>query len=161
MRSIKITLLILLLIAAALSGHAQSRRGGDRGDRLNSARIGFITSKLNLTPKQAESFWPLFNEFDAKRKAIRLQMRSMRLNSDSLNEKQSLERARNFIAMRESEVKLERDYLDKFSKVLTGQQVLTIVSMDREFAKMIIDRRMGARGPQPPATPAGTGESAD
>lgn len=145
----KITVALFFSLSLCITGAFAQGRGterADRADRLNSAKIGYISTRLNLTPKQAETFWPLFNEYDGKRKAIRQQMRTMRLNGDSLTDKQSLDRARSFLSLRESEVRLEQDYIDKFSKVLTGKQVLAVASMDREFVKMLLKRRGGGPG---------------
>ena len=32
-------------------------------EKIESARIGFITERLGLSPDQAERFWPLYHEY--------------------------------------------------------------------------------------------------
>lgn len=39
-------------------------------EKVKARRIGFITEKLQLTPEEAQLFWPAYNEYQRKRKAI-------------------------------------------------------------------------------------------
>lgn len=41
---------------------AQERMTKEQRARLESFRIQFITKKLDLTPTEAEKFWPVYNE---------------------------------------------------------------------------------------------------
>jgi hypothetical protein len=45
----------------------------EQRERLESFRIQFITKKLNLTPAEAEKFWPVYNE---QREASQLLMQA-------------------------------------------------------------------------------------
>ena len=67
MKYIKIIFLIMAL-AVTLEGFGQSR---EAMDRIRSARIALITERLGLSPEQAERFWPLYREFNEKRRGIR------------------------------------------------------------------------------------------
>jgi len=39
--------------------HPESNRDENAKDKIKAARIGLITQRLNLTPEQAEKFWPI------------------------------------------------------------------------------------------------------
>lgn len=51
-------------------------------DKVNAARIAYLTDQLALTPDEAEKFWPIYNEFLEKRKTLRKEYRQKKLNPD-------------------------------------------------------------------------------
>ncbi len=38
----------------------------ERKEQIESHKIAYLTTKLSLTPNEAEKFWPLYNEFSRK-----------------------------------------------------------------------------------------------
>ncbi|MBU3821731.1 hypothetical protein KO566_06635 [Flavobacteriaceae bacterium XHP0103] len=51
------TILIVLTLCLSLSTFAQR-------DKIKSLKVAFITEKLNLTEKEAQQFWPIYNAYD-------------------------------------------------------------------------------------------------
>src|SRR6476660_7690060 len=45
-------------------------------EKINAARIAYITERLGLTPEEAEKFWPVYREYSQKRKEIRQQFKT-------------------------------------------------------------------------------------
>ncbi len=35
-----------------------------RAEKIQSLKIAFITQKLQLTPDEAQKFWPVYNQYD-------------------------------------------------------------------------------------------------
>ena len=68
MKALKIYLLLLFMAASSL---AFAQRGGQPVDpeRMQAARIAYITTRISLKTEQAEKFWPLFNSFTESREA--------------------------------------------------------------------------------------------
>ena len=48
---------------------------------LESAHIGYITQRLNLSPEEAERFWPIYNQYAAELHQARA---NYRINKDEL-----------------------------------------------------------------------------
>lgn len=40
-------------------------------DRVQAQRVAFITEKIDLTSKEAQKFWPVFNEYEKEERKIR------------------------------------------------------------------------------------------
>lgn len=36
-------------------------------EELKAMKISYLTEKLSLTPREAEQFWPIYNEFEDKK----------------------------------------------------------------------------------------------
>ena len=50
----------LLFLICTLFVFAQD---GERGGRIESLKIAFLTKKLNLSPEEAQRFWPIYNNY--------------------------------------------------------------------------------------------------
>ncbi len=79
--------IILLTLFFSLQFFAQQRHG----DRIKTLKVGFITEKLDLTPEQAQKFWPIYNDFERKIGAIRFKelreyRKQIRQNLDHMTE---------------------------------------------------------------------------
>ena len=82
-----LTLAIGLLPLLSLAQPPQSRAVEER---IQAFRIAFFTEKLELTPEESQAFWPLYNEYQEKERAIRESHRndkSLELMSDEEAEK--------------------------------------------------------------------------
>ena len=51
----------------SLYGHAQYDKGKEK---IRAYKVAFLTEKLNLSAKEAQKFWPLYNEFDQQRRFL-------------------------------------------------------------------------------------------
>jgi len=60
-------LFILLVLISSIQVY------GQRGEKLESLRIAFITNKLSLTTTESEKFWPIYNVYRKEVTEIRRQ----------------------------------------------------------------------------------------
>lgn len=148
----KSALLFVMNIALFCSSSmAQDNLGDDRdgrGDRLQTAKVAFINTKLNLTTTQAQQFWPLFNEFEAAKKKIRKQLRQ--LKADNLLAEGTDEALKGDIkkmfSLRQEELDLEKGYSEKFLKVISAKQLVDFYRSEKEFTRLILRKLRERRG---------------
>ncbi|MBD2716250.1 hypothetical protein KBK19_14515 [Microvirga sp. STR05] len=144
-------LLLLCLLATAPAMAQNGGRQGGRLSQLENARIAYITEKVVLTQDQAQRFWPVYNEFTAKRRDLSRRMRTLRTdNPDGLSDVQIKENLTQALALRQQEVNLEKEYFDKFQKVLSIRQVGKLFVAERQFTKEVLKRVADRRGGTPP-----------
>ncbi|MCB2408755.1 hypothetical protein [Hymenobacter lucidus] len=146
-------LAVLLLAAVQSASFAQGgRRQGDRLSQLENAKIAYLTDKIALTQDQAQRFWPVYNEFSDKRRDVARRMRQLRNASpDGLSDQQIKENLTQALSLRQSEVNLEKEYFEKFQKVLTIRQVGKLFIAERDFTKEVLKRVADRRGGPGPA----------
>ena len=110
---------------------------------VESARVAFISQKINITPVQAEKFWPLYNEFNNQKKDIRKTIRAIYETIGQTSEptmegtKKNIEQ---IAALRQKEAGLEKEYYIKYLLILTPKQVADLISAEKEFQKMLIKK---------------------
>ena len=117
---------------------------GDRMEKLEAQRIAFITQELALTPDEAKVFWPVYNEYDAKRIELRKTFRENNEFSkddiDKLSEKDAAQILDNQIIEAQKLLDLRKEYHSKFKSVLPAVKVLKLYRTERDFQKMLIDK---------------------
>ncbi len=147
------TLLIgagLVLASSSVHAQAQGERGGfggrkaERLGQLENAKIAFISSRVSLTQEQAQRFWPLYNEFSAKRRELNRNGRLLRRDiTGAETDQQIRDNMQQSFAARQQELNLEKDYFEKFQKVITLRQVAQLLNAERDFTKEVIKRVAG------------------
>jgi hypothetical protein len=137
----------LLALAASPPAQAQmrgrlSQPAGRRLNQLDNARIAFITARVVLTQDQAQRFWPIYNEFIAKRRDLNRSARLLRRNADnpSLSDPQLRDNFNQDFAIRQQQLNLEKDYFERIQKVLSLRQVAQLYQAERDFTKEVLQR---------------------
>ena len=141
---------MLLASSLAQAQSASDGLGGRKPERLSqleNAKIAFISSRVSLTQEQAQRFWPLYNEFSTKRRDLNRDGRLLRRDiTDALTDQQIRDNMQQSFAARQQELNLEKDYFERFQKVITLRQVAQLLNAERDFTKEVIKRVAGRRG---------------
>jgi hypothetical protein len=61
----KIFSVLVILCWLTLPARPQAPKGAWQG-QLEAMKTTFITTRLQLTPQEAEKFWPIYNQYDAE-----------------------------------------------------------------------------------------------
>jgi hypothetical protein len=137
----KFGIFLILNFLIILSVQAQ-RRGIDR-ERLEAARIAFITTRLDLSPEQAQNFWPIFNEFNEQREEKLKQIASLnpRSNTESISKEEAQRLIKQRFELQRELIEDEEAFVQKAATVISYQQILQLNSINREFARSIYQRQ--------------------
>ena|SRR5688572_24537156 len=111
-------------------------------EKIIIAKIAFITERLELTPEQAEKFWPVYREFSTKREEIRQQIKDKRKNPDpnktiDQNDQEELDLR---LKLRQRELDLEKEYSGKLLNVVPAQKVMALRKAEDDFRRILIDQ---------------------
>ena len=123
---------------------AQERRGPspEMLEKIKAEKVSFFTSKLDLTPAEAQAFWPVYNEFEKKRFDIQRQIHEFERKPDeeinSLSDSEIEKMTSNYIDSFEKEALLLTEYNKKFLKILPKKKVLMMYRTENEFRSHLI-----------------------
>lgn len=150
MKTMKMNLksLALLLIATALGAAAfaqgpQEPPKGNKGDRVEALRIAFISEKLNLTPAEAQNFWPVYNQY-------RNDMETLRKNFKQGADVQPT--AEQQLDMEQKKLDLKKKYKSQFEGALGKTKLNQLYNLEHEFhekLKEMRDQRQQQKGNNP------------
>lgn len=136
---------LLALLAFSMTTPALAQRpsasDGPRMERLESARVAYITDKLALTPEQSQRFWPIYKEYTEKRRSLRRQGGGLRRKDLTAMSDKDIQTAMDQqFAVRQGELDLEKEYVSRFQKAITLRQVAQLHQAEREFTRALIKR---------------------
>lgn len=135
-------ILILFLFATQIS-FAQRPEQRIDPERLQAARIAFITSRIQLKPEQAEKFWPIFNQFQEKRETTMKQLGELNRGVSDVSEEEAKSRIQRKFQLQEKLISDEKVFVTEVSKVLSQKQILTLHAIGRDFTRHIYQRQRG------------------
>ncbi len=131
--------MISIMLLVFMSAFAQDRKAMDK---IESARIALITERLELTPEQAEKFWPLYREYNVQRRELRQEFRETRRGVDmkNLTDEQSKELVQQAMELKQQELNLEKQYAERMTNVISAQQMLRLRNAEKDFQQMLLRR---------------------
>ncbi|WP_291961998.1 hypothetical protein [Maribacter sp.] len=119
-------------------------------EKINSLKVAFITEKLSLSSKEAQEFWPVYNEYQEKRNALRKkshnQIRGKIKDSNTLTEKEAENLLALHIQIEEEEEALDSSFLKKVSKVITAKKTLLLLRSEEEFKRQLMKQYRQNKG---------------
>jgi len=110
--------------------------------KIQAARVAYITDQLQLTPEEAEKFWPIYREFTDKRRALRVQLLRARANADPAKTAEQNDQAlvEQRLDVKQKELNLEKEYSERLLKVISAQKLRTLPDAERRFRQMILEQ---------------------
>ncbi len=126
-------------------------------ETIQMQKIAFYTAELKLTPKEAEKFWPLYNEYWEARMSAHIEaMKALKQLKDVLEEYPStatdteIKRLSDeYLANYANEANLMKEYFVKFQKVLPIKKAARIFNTEEKFRRLLIKQ---LRKPEKPTS---------
>ena len=112
-------------------------------ERIEAQRIAFITEKVNLTPQEAQAFWPVYNDHRAAAKDLR----DRKMPAKSLIDMDD-EEAAAFIDLQLDLEQMEHDLkvalIQDLKGIISPRKILRFVQAERQFKERLL-RMMNQR----------------
>ncbi len=109
---------------------------------LQAQKVGFFTNKLQLTTKEAQEFWPVYNDYQARKNKIiqdrRSTTRYYMQNFNNLSEKEIEEITGKYIRLMKKESDLLQTYHEKFKEVLPIRKVMRIYVAEEQYKAFLL-----------------------
>ncbi|MFA5324901.1 MAG: hypothetical protein WCR82_02725 [Bacteroidales bacterium] len=137
-------LLLGLITLLCFSGFAQNGKNNfHQKNNIQSEKIAFFTSELDLTPEEAQLFWPVYNSFwKESQKAHKETLKSLFLlknpKTEGLSDAEVQKLVMNYNYNTEAEMKIMSGYLKEFEKVLPIKKVAKLYVAEEEFRMKMI-----------------------
>jgi hypothetical protein len=131
--SLKIIILVCLFFYSGLSV-AQNPK-----DKVAELRVSFISKKLELTTSESEKFWPIYNEYNDKIKALKKNLRqSYKKGVDNLTDKEAEDLYQLDLKTKQAEITIHEQYSEKIKDVIGAKKIVKLRVAEEEFKLEII-----------------------
>ncbi|MBL0357636.1 MAG: hypothetical protein IPP72_12480 [Chitinophagaceae bacterium] len=119
MKKIYIILSLMCIVAVAHAQEAEPDLSEKKQQDIQALKVAFITKELELTPDEAQKFWPVYNQY----------------------EKEVGEASKNtpdVIAKEQKVLDVKKKYQGHFGKILGPQRVNRMYGVEGRFNKLLI-----------------------
>lgn len=135
--------LTLLFVFGSLSLMAQQN---DRLERIKAFKVAFITEKLDLTTKEAQGFWPIYNKYSEDSEKIRENQRAeYRQNVkkgerlSDLADEVSEKFVASFLSAEEAQLQLKKKLVKDLKSIISSKKVWRLIRAEDEFKQKMIE----------------------
>lgn len=169
-----IAIIAALMVSSGLSG--QDRQGkpqGQRQDRgagwqekIKAEKIAFLTSEMELSPEEAQIFWPIYNQAEKEKwEALKNSREAFKALSAAVNDnkgEQEISKCLDtYLAASKVAGEIDTEYLSEYKKVLPAGKVARLYLGEEKFRKYQFQHMQGhkpgqgeamqqsTRGPRP------------
>lgn len=142
------TLILFILLAltgsnvllAKASEEEQQKRDGISKEDFRRKQRDFIIREAQLSPKEAEQFFPLFFELQDKKKVINDDANAKRRKAltQNLDERQYKSAVDQILNAHVKLEQLEREYVEKYRKYLTNKKIFRIMTAELKFRRVLL-----------------------
>lgn len=132
--------LLFLLTVFTTTVNAQEHKH----KKIKALKIAYITEQLDLTEKEAENFWPIYNAFQKEYDDLREQMR-IKIRKNGNNELDITESDAKKVVLKKLDVEKKlfeshKNYINKLSKVLSYEKILKLQMAERGFKRELFHK---------------------
>ncbi len=141
-------------MAFTLSASAHKNCGEDWKKKIMSEKIAFLTAELGITPEEAQTFWPIYNEVNKERDAaVHKVFKAYKELEEALEagkpEKETNKLLDNYLEAQKAQREIEDKAAERFSKALPVEKLAKLYVGEEKFRRQHIRRMKAGQKPEP------------
>lgn len=140
--------LVAICVSASAFAQKDAHKNDDFRERMQSIKIGYLTTEIGLSPEEAQVFWPIFNQAETEmRDAQKAVYKAQKAMENALKEKEG---KADYKALVNDYVKavaardaVQGKYVSKYEKVLPAEKVAKYLLAEEKFRRDQIRQLQG------------------
>ncbi|RDK86900.1 hypothetical protein [Marinirhabdus gelatinilytica] len=138
--------LILLILCFTTALFAQSKH-----EKIKALKVAHITKELDLTTKEAEEFWPIYNASEEKLHALRRTERKeiikkIKDDFESLTNAEATALIEKSITIKEKELETFRQLVKDLKGIIPPKKIILLRKAEEDFKRQLLERFKKKRG---------------
>jgi hypothetical protein len=117
-------------------------------EKIQAQKVAFISQDLQLSPAEAEKFWPLYNEFNSKKDEFGKTKKELEKNArkngiDQLTDKQAQELIDAELNFEQNVLDLKKEYIEKYKAVIGIIKTVKLFQSEKKFNNYLLKQLRG------------------
>ena len=133
---------ILLISLLFSSYNADAQRQRPMAGQVEAQKTAFITTALELSSKEAQQFWPIYNASEKRVENIRKEQRQalmkVRLNGGSMSDSEASEMIDNVFQWEQQMIDERKKLVGELKGVISPQKILKLKRAEDEFKRRLL-----------------------
>lgn len=138
----KLLIATLVVLVSTITVYAQPRNN-DWGARMRSEKIGFLTSEMDLTPEEAQLFWPVYNKAEKEKGEAMAELFKVYGALQEALQKGSGDFGKlvdQYIAAEKMQGEIDLRYAKEYRKVLPDEKIARLFVAEERFRRNQISK---------------------
>lgn len=127
----KNVLALCLFILFSITGSAQDK--DKHRERIKALKTAHITEGLSLTSKEAQQFWPIYNEYEERRRNLYRQEHSNIPSMECVTEESAAARLDEYVELEKQDYLLKKQYFRDLKKIFSAKRIIQLKKVENEF----------------------------
>jgi hypothetical protein len=136
-----LALVLVCVPAIGRAGEADDANLDILRDTIRANKKALVAANLTLSDEEAAKFWPLYEEYQKKLTAVNDRLvaliKEYTTHFSGMADDQALKLAEQYLAVEEDRVKVRREYLPQFAKVLPGRKVARFLQIENKMDAVV------------------------
>lgn len=112
-------------------------------EKIEAQKVAFITTKLDLSPAEAQKFWPVYNEFNNKREELQRDFRRkyvIGVDLETMNEEEAAKIGDARIMNLQQIFDLQKSFHYQLKEVLPPKKILRLYEAEQQFKRLLLEK---------------------
>lgn len=101
--------------------------------RIKALKTAHITEGLDLTSKEAQQFWPIYNEFEEKRRNLYRRERAEVKDVECMTEEQANSLLKEYVQIEREDFLLKQKYYNDLKNIFSAKRIMRLKEVEDEF----------------------------
>jgi len=147
----------LFILTFFLAGNVAAQPKGKENkkaqhEKIEKMKIGFITNELDLSSKEAEKFWPIYNEMQKKiiteKKLQRDAAKDLKANFETYSDSDFKSKTTTIFNSESKEVEIKKESIVKIAGVIGYKKATKLLSLEQRFKRELLNKINRAERPE-------------
>ncbi|MEG9328731.1 hypothetical protein SAMN04488034_10844 [Salinimicrobium catena] len=127
---------LFLLLLGSMTSQAQDR--DEHREKIKALKTAHITEGLDLTTKEAEQFWPIYNEFQEKRRDLYRRERADIENLECMSEDEATGKLNEYVEIEKQDFLLKKQYYRDLRQIFSAKKIMQLKQLEDEFNRKLM-----------------------
>lgn len=124
-----------LILLGSLQMMAQDK--DDHRKRIRALKTAHITEGLQLTPREAEKFWPVYNMFEEKRRNLHKREHAHIENVECISEEKANQMVQEFVEIEKEDYLLKKEFFRELRTMFSAQRIILLKKVEDDFNRKL------------------------
>lgn len=139
--------LMFLLISTSIMAQGHRHQHHRFREKIEQYKIAYITEKLDLTPEEAQKFWPVYNKYNNMEDSLHVCEHRMMfkdiLDVESMSDDEIKEYVDGRIIHMQRMLELKKAYHQELKNVLPLRKVAELYIAEKNFKRFLLKKLKG------------------
>lgn len=129
-------LFISFFLLCSLSTVAQDR--DEHREKIKALKTAYITEGLDLSAKEAQEFWPIYNAYEDQRRGLYRREHADVGKLECMTEEAANSKLQEYVELERQDYLLRKKYYDDLKKIFSAKKIMQLEKVEDEFNEKLM-----------------------